>query len=239
MVFELYATLQASNSQELSSLNILDLFKIRGALANFWNNDVILSDLKSVAASGFSASLIPDDEILQAQYPELLAQHELDQNRMLELQALFDEAEEEDFDYENSENGILPKALHKELKAQLKANKHNQELNQQVQQHDKFVEELKQLKKETKALEERKTELVEQARQQIEPEQAKNLILNRWEQTLYRTYNAYLKQYLQSFIASIENLYTKYSVTLKQLEVERNTEKLVLDQFLKELGYDE
>jgi type I restriction enzyme M protein len=239
MVFELYATLQASISQELSSLNILDLFKIRGALANFWNNDVILSDLKSVAASGFSASLIPDDEILQAQYPELLAQHEQDQNRMLELQALFDEAEEEDFDHENSENGILPKALHKELKAQLKANKHNQELNQQVQRHDKFVEELKQLKKETKALEERKTELVEQARQQIEPEQAKNLILNRWEQTLYSTYNAYLKQYLQSFIAAIENLYTKYSVTIKQLEVERNTEKLVLDQFLKELGYDE
>ncbi len=239
MVFELYATLQASISQELGSLNVLDIFKIRGALTNFWNNDVILSDLKSVAASGFSASLIPDDEILQAQYPELLAQHEQDQNRMLKLQALFDEAEEEDFDYENSENGILPKALHKELKAQLKTNKHNQELNQQVQQHDKFIEELKQLKKETKALEERKTELVEQARQQIEPEQAKNLILNRWEQTLYRTYNAYLKQYLQSFIAAIENLYTKYSVTLKQLEVERNTEKLVLDQFLKELGYDE
>lgn len=239
MVFELYNKLQESISQELETLHVLDIFKIRGALANFWKNEIILSDLKSVAASGFSPSLIPDDEILQAQYPELLAQHEQDQNRMVELQSLFDEAEEEDFDYENSENGILPKAVHKELKAQLKMNKHNQELNQQIQQHDKLVEELKQLKKETKALEERKTELVEQARQQINPDQAQQLIITRWERTLYTTYHAYLKQYLQSFIAAIENLYSKYTVTLKQLETERDAEKLVLDQFLKELGYDE
>ena len=145
---------------------------------------------------------------MQAQYPELLAQHEQDQNRMVELQSLFDEAEEEDFDYENSDNGILPKAVYKELKTQLKTNKHNQELNQQIQQHDKLVEELKQLKKETKALEERKTELVEQARQQINPDQAQQLIITRWERTLYTTYLAYLKQYLQSFIAAIENLYS-------------------------------
>lgn len=239
MVFELYNNLQESISQELESLHVLDIFKIRGALANFWKNEIILSDLKSVAASGFSPSLIPDDEILQAQYPELLAQHEQDQNRMVELQSLFDEAEEEDFDYENSDNGILPKAVYKELKTQLKTNKHNQELNQQIQQHDKLVEELKQLKKETKALEERKTELVEQARQQINPDQAQQLIITRWERTLYTTYHAYLKQYLQSFIAAIENLYSKYTVTLKQLETERDAEKLVLDQFLKELGYDE
>lgn len=239
MVFELYNTLQGSICQELETLHVLDIFKIRGALANFWNNETILSDLKSVAASGFSASLIPDDEILQAQYPELLAQHEQDQNRMIELQALFDEAEAEDFDYENSDTGIFPKAVYKELKAKLKVNKHNQELIQQIQQHDKLVEELKQLKKETKALEERKTELVEQARLQIDPEMAKDLILKRWEQTLYTTFNSYLKQYLQAFIAAIENLYTKYSITLKQLEAERNTEKLILDQFLKELGYDE
>ncbi len=239
MVFELYNKLQESISQELETLHVLDIFKIRGALANFWKNEIILSDLKSVAASGFSPSLIPDDEILQAQYPELLAQHEQDQNRMVELQSLFDEAEEEDFDYENSENGILPKAVYKELKAQLKMNKHNQELNQQIQQHDKLVEELKQLKKETKALEERKTELVEQARQQINPDQAQQLIITRWERTLYTTFHTYLKQYLQSFIAAIENLYSKYTVTLKQLETERDTEKLILDQFLKELGYDE
>ncbi|MBX9867755.1 MAG: type I restriction-modification system subunit M [Burkholderiales bacterium] len=239
MVFELYNKLQESISQELETLHVLDIFKIRGALANFWKNEIILSDLKSVAASGFSPSLIPDDEILQAQYPELLAQHEQDQNRMVELQSLFDEAEEEDFDYENSDNGILPKAVYKELKAQLKTNKHNQELNQQIQQHDKLVEELKQLKKETKALEERKTELVEQARQQINPDQAQQLIITRWERTLYTTFHTYLKQYLQSFIAAIENLYSKYTVTLKQLETERDTEKLILDQFLKELGYDE
>lgn len=239
MVFELYNNLQTSISQELASLNVLDIFKIRGALANFWNNDTILSDLKSVAASGFSASLIPDDEILQAQYPELLAQHEKDQNRTLELQSWFDEAEEEDFDYENSENGILPKAIYKDLKASLKSNKDNLELQQQIKTHEDLVSELKQLKKETKALEERKTELVEKAREQIDPEQAKNLILNRWEQTLYATYNTYLKQYLQAFIAAIENLHTKYSVTLKQLEAERDAEKQVLDLFLKELGYDE
>jgi type I restriction enzyme M protein len=158
---------------------------------------------------------------------------------MIELQALFDDAEAEEFDYENSDSGVLPKDVYKDLKSKLKVSKLDQKLVKQIQVHENLVNELKQLKKETKALEERKLELVEKARLQIAPEQAKKLILNRWEQTLYSTYNAYLKQYLQAFIAAIENLYSKYNVTLKQIEAERDAEKIILNRFLKELGYDE
>ena len=47
------------------------------------------SDLKSVAASGWGAELIPEDEILQSQFPEVLEQIEKDQARIAELEGLF------------------------------------------------------------------------------------------------------------------------------------------------------
>ncbi|GAB4052783.1 type I restriction-modification system subunit M [Spirosoma litoris] len=253
-VFELYRKLLPDITDTLRPFGMLDSFKIRGAFAAFWNNETILSDLKSVAASGWGAALIPDEEILRSQFGDLLDKNEQNQARMAELQALFEEAEGEDYDPDESESGILSKEALKQLKAETKTSKRAKQSTSlfdsdtddvlvmppadRIARHDKLVKELKDLKFETKAMEKRTEDLVDAARLSITPAQAEQLILARWERTLYSTIDGYLKQYRQSFVAAIENLYGKYSITLKSLLAEREAENQVLNQFLIELGYE-
>ena len=172
---------------------------------------------------------------------------------MAELQALFDEAEGEDYDPDESDSGVLSKEALKQLKAETKTGKRAKQPTslfdtdddvlvmapaKRVARHDKLVKELKDLKFEAKAMEKRTQELVDAARLSITPAEAEQLILARWERTLYGTIDGYLKQYRQSFVAAVENLYGKYSVTLKSLLTEREAENQVLNQFLMELGYE-
>jgi len=50
----------------------------RGPYANYV--DDLKADLKSIAASGWGPELIPDDDIVQSQFPEVLEQLEKDRN---------------------------------------------------------------------------------------------------------------------------------------------------------------
>jgi len=52
------------------------------------------------------------------------------------------------------------------------------------------------------------------------------------------TARAYLRQYQRAFIAAVENLWTKYAVTTKQIFAERDREAAQLDAFLTKLGYN-
>jgi len=52
------------------------------------------------------------------------------------------------------------------------------------------------------------------------------------------TARAYLRQYQRAFIAAVENLWTKYAVTTKQILAERDREAAQLDAFLTKLGYN-
>ena len=59
-LFELNNEFFRTISDQFSKLGILDLNKSRGAFAAYW--DSLTADLKSVAASGWNAELIPEDE---------------------------------------------------------------------------------------------------------------------------------------------------------------------------------
>jgi type I restriction enzyme M protein len=118
-VFELRRHCIDGLAKALTPQGILTTHQVRGAVASYIKS--LESDLKSVAASGWGAELIPEEQILQSQFPEVLAQIEKDQTRITELEGLFaaaNENEDEDADLENvdSENGVLPKALVKSLK---------------------------------------------------------------------------------------------------------------------------
>ncbi len=107
-------------SDTLVTQGLLDLYKVRGAAASYFNK--LQADLKSIAASGWNAELIPDEEILQSQFPEVLENLKKDQARIAELEALFAAADEADGDEAGEDsNGILPKAQLKACKDQKKA----------------------------------------------------------------------------------------------------------------------
>ncbi len=106
---------------------LLSIYQIRGAMANNFKNSE--AELKSIANSGWNAELIPDEEILQSQFPQVLADIKKDQARVNELDALFaaanevsDDEDSADGNDEENESGVLPKAQVKELKASQKEN---------------------------------------------------------------------------------------------------------------------
>jgi len=107
-VYDLYHAFSATITAKIGSLGILDEFKCRGAFAGFWNE--IFNDLRSVAASGWNAELIPDDEILQSQFPEVIKELNDCIAKRDELEALFTEVNElEEGTWNEEEYEVFPK----------------------------------------------------------------------------------------------------------------------------------
>jgi len=281
-VFELRRHCIDSLAKAVTPQAILTTHQVRGAVASYIQG--LESDLKSVAASGWGAELIPEEEILQSQFPDVLAQIENDRNRIAELEALFaaanqteGEDEEADLDNVDTESGVLPKALVKalkderkllagevkEAKKKLKANKkaakqgsfldHDdddsegdgleswqrmQAIDAQLVRHVELEGELKKRKANIREAEKQKDELVAAARAKISEAQAKGLILDRFQRLLAEQFDGYLRQYQRAFISSIENLWSKYAVTMKQILDGRDKEAAQLNAFMKELGYE-
>ena len=104
-VFDLRANLLGSISDALTPQNILTSHQVRGAFAAYMKS--LEADFKSIAASGWGPELIPDQDILQSQFPEVLEQSEQDRARIAELEALFAAADDEDAE-EDEESGVLP-----------------------------------------------------------------------------------------------------------------------------------
>jgi len=123
-IFELYGKFSMSFSaaiQKLATgqLPVLDQYQSRGALASYWSE--LNMDLKSVAASGWNAELIPDDEILQSQFPEVLKELHDNEARRDELEALFAEVNElVEGVWSEEEYEVWPKDELKEQKDALK-----------------------------------------------------------------------------------------------------------------------
>ena len=137
-VYDLRRRFLGTIAEALVPQGVLDGHKVRGAFAGFMNT--LAGDLKSVAASGWNAELIPEEDILRSQFPDVLERIEADRTRIAELEALFaaaSEAEEDDAapDEADTEGGVLPKSLVQSLKEERKA------LNAEVKDAKKRVKE--------------------------------------------------------------------------------------------------
>ena len=254
-VYQLRATLLDSIERTFSEQNLLNRYQIRGAFANYYNQ--LKADFKSIAASGWGPELIPDQEILQSQFPEVLAELESQHSRIAELQALFAAAGEEDFE-DSDDSGVLPSDTVKSLKASLKEAKglmklakrdssfgdseqHRcdaERIEAQLARHKQLEDEAKNLKAQIKTTEKNRDQLVEQARLNISNQQARQVIVERLGKQLFDSYRQYLRADQRACIAAIENLWSKYAITAKQIEAERDQAAAELLGFLRELGYE-
>lgn len=105
--------------ETLAQLNVLDQYQVRGSFAHF--SDSLKSDFRSVQSSGWTAELIPDDELIANEFPEVLADLKRLENRRDELDAKFAEIAEiapEEWDAEQYE--VMPKAVIGEIKGEIK-----------------------------------------------------------------------------------------------------------------------
>lgn len=278
-VFELYRTFSKSVASDFSALGILDMHKSRGAFASYWSS--LETDLKSVSASAWNADLIPAEEILQSQFPEVLEELANNEARRDELEAMFAEVNElEEGEFEEDNYEVFPKELLKELKGDLKATKSEinrlkkeiralkirikadpdyrpiqyelfdkEEYFEDVQRglkkqenelarHTELEQELKCCKATIKEIKDKKDDLVEKARERIIPEEAKELILARWKQTLQITVMDYVNRYERDFLTELEKRFMKYKDTLTTVLTERDESANQLSNFLMELGYE-
>jgi type I restriction enzyme M protein len=294
-VFELYRKFSESFTNALKVLpfgeykggTVLDKYQSRGALAAYWNELKI--DLKSVAASGWNAELIPDNEILESQFPDVLKEIRTNVTRKEELEAIFNEVNELEEDvWQEDDYDVWPVKELKELKDALKivkgerkeADKEYKNLLKRIKANEKagtffmndvdslkseaakieaqikqldlqievdesriakhtaLEEELKHCKKIIKQIKDRKQNLVDQARLHIREEEAKVLILKRWNSVLHQTINGYLQAHSRQMLLAIENLYLKYTTPLYITLSEREKETTLLNSFLIELGYE-
>ena len=254
-VYAVRAALLDSIERTFTSQHLLTRYQIRGAFANYYNT--LAPDFKSIAASGWGPELIPDEDILQSQFPAVLAELEAQHSRLAELQALFAAASEEDFE-DSEDTGVLPADQVKALKAGLKEARgmmklakrdssfgdsvsHQREaerIEALLTRHKTLENEAKTLKALIKSTEMKKDELVEQARLKISKDEARQVIIERLGQVLFESYGQYLRADQRACVASIENLWGKYAVTAKQIESERDQAAEELHDFLVELGYE-
>lgn len=278
--FDLYHKFSKTLTEKLNALTILDEFKSRGSFASYWNS--IYTDIKSVDASGWNAELIPDDEILESQFPEVLKELRSNEARKEELEAMFAEVNEleegvwteEDYEVwqkdelkehkegikalkgERKEADREYKNLLKRIKAgateseQLKVESEKfkgeiEQLDEQINafenriaKHTALEEELKQCKKVIKEIKDKKQNLVEQARLLITSDEAKELILKRWQTVLHQTINGYLQTHSRQLLNALEHLHSKYTSPLHSILEARETETQLLNTFLMELGYE-
>ena len=116
-VYALRRALLADITNTFKDQTLLNDHQVRGAFANYIEQ--LKADLKSIAASGWGPELIPDDEILASQFPEILEDQAHNRARLAELQALFAAADAEDFEDEE-DTGVLPSEEVKSLKAEKK-----------------------------------------------------------------------------------------------------------------------
>ena len=259
----------------LSQLEVLDQYQIRGSFAHF--SDTLKSDFRSVQSSGWTAELIPDDELIANEFPEVLADLRRLEKRCDELDAKFAEiAEMEPDEWDAEQYEVMPKAIISEIKAEIKELKaQKRELAKQqkalekrrksgadvtkelricgadlsdiefqitekeagIARHVELENELKDCRKKIREIELSKEALADKAREQISDDDARRLITQRWLATLHDNINVYLEAHARRLQQSVELLYEKYSVTLKDLIKERDEATKELDGYLKELGY--
>lgn len=254
-VYALRATLLDGIERTFGKQDLLTRYQVRGAFANYYKQ--LSSDFKSIAASGWGAELIPDQDILQSQFPQVLAELEQQHARLAELQALFAAAGEEDFE-DLDGTGVLPPEQVKDLKAQLKEARgltklakkdtsfgdwqahqaEGQRLEAQLSRHKALEDEARALKATIKSTEKNRDELVEKARQRISADEAQRVILRRLEGVLMENYGQYLRADQRACVAAVENLWGKYWVTAAALEGERTRAETELRRILAELGYE-
>lgn len=317
-VYIMRSQLLASIAKELAEQTLLTKFQVRGAFAKYV--DGLKADFKSIAASGWGPELIPDQDILQSQFPEILQELEQSHYRLAELQSLFSAADEEDFD-DTEDSGVMPsdevkskkadlKAVNADWKAQLKELKalcsnvfielqsasllpqgakkafycseglgqkdpefanglriielaknvnHNSEYLQPImhavtqgklaydrslsitsslERHKVLEDEVKAIKASIKGIEDKRDDLVQSAREKISNDEARIVIIERLRLTLMITYKAYLRTDQRACIKAIENLSSKYAVTAKTIEQERDAASEQLHAFMLELGYE-
>ena len=248
---------QARLLESLSPTGVLDEFQIAGIFVNWW--ETVRYDLKTIVATGWSESILPDEYLLDAFFQDELRRIDELESRVSELDADLTEClEETDLETESSEGGddkaLTPaqalKALKEEIAsiADLEPVDADQlrSLAEAIAQKDRDVRGAKsQLSKAITALYGKidkdgsiKTPgLIHEKRESLTEDEAQLLILKKLHDVIATELDRYLRSEQRLLVDLFENLFKKYFVSLKHIQLQRDEAISKMDEFLGDLSY--
>jgi type I restriction enzyme M protein len=218
----------------ITIVGLLDRFQASGAIASWWGE--IQFDFRALAASGFSAVIDGwvttitaavedkvskgnpfDHRLVRVLLPEYLDQIKDAEARRAEIDATIKaaagDADDETDDGAGEEDALSPAEL-----ATLK-------------------KELTTAKKAAKALEQQFVAKLAAARDQLSRDDDRRFVLDIAQSDLSDQLRSYVGRHRQLIVASLENWWDKYAVTLESLNAEHEADGKRLNKFIEELGY--
>lgn len=233
----LRAELMASFEDALVPVGLLDRFQVVGAVATWWGE--VVFDLKTLMArdfdgvvEGWVSTILTalednarkgdplDHKLVRRLLPEFLEDIAEAESRVAELDGQIKAATapastDDDGDEDTEDDGErLSEDEIKALKKQLAA-----------------------AKKRQKALRTGFAERLETAEEEVDGSQARELVLGLLRDDLTQELERRVVAHRQRVVSAVEGWWTKYRVTLRDVEAERDLAKGRLDGFLRELGY--
>jgi len=225
-------------------LNVLDEFKLAGILVNWWED--LRYDFKTILTSGWSSLIIDDQKIKQAFFKEDLERLEEIETIKSEIEGELNELLEEIEDWDEEDQGEKSvskvKKYLKDLIKDLKTN--NQDSIKEAEKWEALLKDIEKKEKEQKDISKKIKQIndnlikaVEEKRNSMSEEEAKELILDKFYQTAKQHLEKYLNAEKRELIKIFENLWDKYKVSLNEMKFERDLEVKKLEEFLEKLGY--
>jgi type I restriction enzyme M protein len=226
-------TLLESFTAELMQVGLLDRFQLDGVIVRWWNTNQY--DFRTLIAHGFTGVLDGwvttittamedsdtkidplDHKLVPELLPTYLKELAIVQARRAELDARIKAAAPPTDDEEGlGEGEALPPTELAALKKDLTGVKKQQRSMQQ-----EFITKLG------------------KARAELTAAQEHDLVLRLAKNDVVIHLNAYVTAHRQQVATVLENWWDKYAVSLHQIEAERYTATAMLDEFLKDLGYE-
>ncbi len=230
---------------KLLPIGLLDEFKIAGVFANWWED--LRYDFETIVSAGWSKNLIEDEMIKEKFFrAEMEAIEELESKVAEdegELNEVMDEVE--DWDEEEQGNKTASKVVKhlKEIVKDLRVSGSAVALNE-IKRYEDLISRVetkkKELKKFNKTLKDKEKDIedkIERKRASLTEEEAKNLLLEKFNKVVEVQLNKYLNAEKKEIIRIFENLWEKYKVSLGEITTERDEEVNKLNEFLTKLRY--
>ena len=224
---------------------MFDEFKTAGVFVNWWEE--LQYDFKTVVSSGWSSLLIEDERIEKKFLTEELKKIEELETHIAECEGELNELLEEVEDWDEEEQGEKSakkvkdylQDIVKELRLTnqeyaVKEAQKWEELRKKIEVKEK---ELKNLGKELRAINQDLNIKIEEKRNSLTEQEAKELLLDKFYLTIKQHLEKYLNTEKKELTKIFENLWDKYNVSLNELKFERDLEVKKLDEFLERLGY--
>ena len=215
--------------KRLSPIGVLDRFKISGVFASWW--DDVLFDLKTLVAQDFDGLLDSWVITVKTSFEDNGGKIDITEHKL--LKRLMPDYLDEIADAEAIKSGI-----ESQIAAAKEAEKDEDTEPDEVIDIKALRRELNAAKKKVKQMQDKIVVRMDKSRAELKKDDCRDMILEMFSDDFHSILERYISSHRQEVVASFENWWDKYAVTLEDIQTERDTASKKLDVFMRELGYE-